>query len=41
LQATSKIHVLSLHTQGAWTEWVQNAPKATMHLGVKGEDLTK
>ena len=24
---------------GSWTEWVQNAPKETMHLGVKGEDL--
>jgi len=24
---------------GSWTDWVQNAPEATMHLGVKGEDL--
>lgn len=32
--------MLGLHLlQGSWVDYVRNAPKDTMKLGVKGEDL--
>ena len=31
--------VIHNYVQGSWTDWVQNGPDETKHLGVKGEDL--